>query len=155
MQRKALKRFTVLVLPPVLSSFVCCLFILIKPISHFSGEHFSFLLFTIFNLFFYPNGSIGSQIELTVLGFVFGVVGLGISNLSIYFTVLVNKETIDHTFARTIPCVTLTLIAFVAAYARSKLPRLMVASRTIQFVAAWSLTSNLRAITASGGDIAN
>ncbi|EOQ99783.1 hypothetical protein J056_001325 [Wallemia ichthyophaga EXF-994] len=148
MQRKALKRFTVLVLPPVLSSFICCLFILIKPISHFSGEHFSFLLFTIFNLFFYPNGSIGSQIELTVLGFVFGVVGLGISNLSIYFTVLVNKETIDHTFARTIPCVTLTLIAFVAAYARSKLPRLMVASRTIQFVAAWSLTSNLRAITA-------
>ncbi|TIB72848.1 hypothetical protein E3Q17_01223 [Wallemia mellicola] len=149
MQRKSLKRFLVLVLPPVLSSFICCLFIVIKPISRFAGDQFSFLLFTLFNLFFYPNGSIGSQIELTVLGLIFGVIGLGISNLSIYFTILVNRETIDHTFARTIPCVTLTLVAFVAAYARSKLPRLMVASRTIQFVSAWSLTSNLRAITMS------
>ena len=43
MQNKAFKRFAVLVLPPVLSSFICCLFILIKPISHFSGKHFSFL----------------------------------------------------------------------------------------------------------------
>lgn len=87
--------------------------------------------------------------NLLVLGLIFGVLGLGISNLSIYFTILVNRETIDHTFARTIPCVTLTLVAFIAAYARSKLPRLMVASRTIQFVSAWSLTSNLRAIAVS------
>ena len=86
---------------------------------------------------------------VSVLGVLFGALGLGISNLGIYFSMLVNRVSFGHTASRVVPCIILVLIAFFAALARSKYPRLVIASRIIQFHSAWTLTSNLRSITVS------
>ncbi|KAJ9122833.1 hypothetical protein QFC24_003869 [Naganishia onofrii] len=77
-------------LPPVLAAFLSCLFIVINPLAALSPP-FSFLVLTIQILYFYPSGTLVAQIESSALAFAGAFVGLGYSNLFLYFAVLANR----------------------------------------------------------------
>jgi hypothetical protein len=77
-------------LPPVLAAFLSCLFIVINPLASLSPP-FSFLVLTIQILYFYPSGTLVAQIESSALAFAGAFIGLGYSNLFLYFAVLANR----------------------------------------------------------------
>jgi hypothetical protein len=77
-------------LPPVLAAFLSCLFIVIRPVAALSPRY-SFLILTIQILYFYPSGTLVAQVESSALAFVGALIGLGYSNLFLWFAVLANR----------------------------------------------------------------
>ncbi|KAL7415885.1 Fusaric acid resistance protein-like-domain-containing protein [Mrakia frigida] len=129
---------------PGLAVFICSLCIVIRPIARLS-ETYAFLALTINTLFFFPGSTVGAQVELTVLGLVGCLIGIGWSSLFIRIgTVLNNRnEGEESSSSRVLGAFALTIIACLAGYVRSHSPRLTTGSRLALFHSIWLLTSEM------------
>jgi hypothetical protein len=109
-------------LPPVLAAFLSCLFIVIRPVAALSPRY-SFLILTIQILYFYPSGTLVAQVESSALAFVGALIGLGYSNLFLWFAVLANRGHGggESVWARTACALGLTVLAISSeSFARRK-----------------------------------
>ncbi|KAI0303455.1 hypothetical protein B0F90DRAFT_1711174 [Multifurca ochricompacta] len=116
--------FTRRVLARLLSTFLCCLALVVKPWSRFGGPS-AFLILTLKELVFSAQESLAQHLEATILNITGALFGIGISTL-----------------ARVIPAVFLVFITFLAGWAKSRLPRLQLSARISCFVSIWLLATN-------------
>ncbi|KAJ9092812.1 hypothetical protein QFC21_006688 [Naganishia friedmannii] len=156
-------------LPPVLAAFLSCLFIVINPLASLSSS-FSFLVLTIQILYFYPSGTLVAQIESSALAFAGALVGLGYSDLFLYFAVLANRrvsapsttsdeqpgvavdeQNRESIWARTACALGVAVLFLATGWIRSKSPRLTNAARIMLFHGVWMLvnTSNIQKMSSS------
>ena len=147
--------FTRRVLARLLSTFLCCLALVIKPWSRFGGPS-AFLLLTLKELVFSAQDTLAQQLEATILNVAGALFGIGLSTLAKYFASLRPDYSAS---SRAIPAVILVVIAFLgkryssvyhlltngtlAGWAKSRLPRLQLSARISCFVSIWLLTTNV------------
>ncbi len=147
--------FTRRVLARLLSTFLCCLILVIKPWSRFGGPS-AFLLLTLKELVFSAQDTLAQHLEATILNITGALFGIGLSTFAKYVASLRPDYTAS---SRAIPAVFLVVIAFLgkqhspvsrlltngtlAGWAKSRLPRLQLSARISCFVSIWLLTTNV------------
>ncbi|KAH9056632.1 hypothetical protein EDB87DRAFT_1675958 [Lactarius vividus] len=131
--------FTRRVLARLLSTFLCCLALVVKPWSQFGGPS-AFLLLTLKELVFSAQDTLAQHIEATILNITGALFGIGLSTFAKYIASLRPDYTAS---SRAIPAVFLVVIAFLAGWAKSRLPRLQLSARISCFVSIWLLTTNV------------
>jgi hypothetical protein len=147
--------FTRRVLARLLSTFLCCLTLVIKPWSQFGGPS-AFLLLTLKELVFSAQDTLAQHLEATILNITGALFGIGLSTFARYVASLRPDYTAS---SRAIPAVFLFIIAFLgkwhssvyriltngilAGWAKSRLPRLQLSARISCFVSIWFLTTNV------------
>jgi hypothetical protein len=123
----------------LLSTFLCTVLVLIRPISLKYGGPSAFLALTIQTLAFFAQDTLAAQIEVTLLNLVFGaLLGIGWSLLA---TVLASRCSAYGPGARTILAVFLVTAAFLTGWMKSRLPRLTLSARICAFICIWMLTT--------------
>ena len=100
--------FTRRVLARLLSTFLCCLALVIKPWSQFGGPS-AFLLLTLKELVFSAQDTLAQHLEATILNITGALVGIGLSTFARYIASLRPDYTAS---SRAIPAVFLVVIAF-------------------------------------------
>jgi len=101
--------FTRRVLARLLSTFLCCLVLVIKSLSRLGG-HNAFLLLTLKELVFSAQETLAQHLEATILNVMGAFFGIGLSTLARYIASLQP----DHsTASRSIPAVFLLFVTFV------------------------------------------
>ncbi|KAH7881894.1 Fusaric acid resistance protein family-domain-containing protein [Phlebopus sp. FC_14] len=123
----------------ILSTLSCVLLVVVRPFSRLGGPS-AFLVLSLKDLVFSVQGDLTQQIEVTVLNITSALAGIGISTLAKYLTTLPSQG--SPTFCL-IPWLSLTSIAFIAGWVKSRLPRLHLSARISCFVSVWILTENL------------
>ncbi|KAH9025176.1 hypothetical protein EDB85DRAFT_2179551 [Lactarius pseudohatsudake] len=147
--------FTRRVLARLLSTFLCCLALVVKPWSQFGGPS-AFLLLTLKELVFSAQDTLAQHLEATILNITGALFGIGLSTFAKYVASLRPDYTAS---SRAIPAVFLVVIAFLgkqnssiprlltnstlAGWAKSRLPRLQLSARISCFVSIWLLTTNV------------
>ncbi|KAI9446851.1 hypothetical protein H4582DRAFT_1908820 [Lactarius indigo] len=131
--------FTRRVLARLLSTFLCCLVLVVKPWSQFGGPS-AFLLLTLKELVFSAQDTLAQHLEATILNITGALFGIGLSTFAKYVASLRPDYTAS---SRAIPAVFLVIIAFLAGWAKSRLPRLQLSARISCFVSIWLLTTNV------------
>ncbi|KAH8983677.1 hypothetical protein EDB86DRAFT_2811253 [Lactarius hatsudake] len=143
------------VLARLLSTFLCCLTLVVKPWSQFGGPS-AFLLLTLKELVFSAQDTLAQHLEATILNITGALFGIGLSTFAKYVASLRPDYTAS---SRAIPAVFLVVIAFLgkqnssvprlltnstlAGWAKSRLPRLQLSARISCFVSIWLLTTNV------------
>ena len=103
--------FTRRVLARLLSTFLCCLVLVVKPWSRFGG-HSAFLLLTLKELVFSAQETLAQHLEATILNITGALFGIGLSALARFLASLRP----DHSASsRAIPAVFLVCITFFGA----------------------------------------
>ncbi|KAI0340717.1 hypothetical protein BDW22DRAFT_1333959 [Trametopsis cervina] len=123
----------------LLSTFLCCMVIVIRPLSHFGGKY-AFLVLTLKELVFSVQASLAQQLELTILNIMGAFLGIAISTLAKF---IASKYPQDSVNARATCAIVLVLVAFFAGLAKSRLPRLQLSTRISCFVSIWILTTDI------------
>jgi hypothetical protein len=100
--------FTRRVLARLLSTFLCCLILVVKPLSQFGGPS-AFLLLTLKELVFSAQETLAQHFEVTILNITGALFGIGFSTLARY---IVSLRPDHAAFSRAIPAVSLVFIAF-------------------------------------------
>ncbi|KAH9174246.1 hypothetical protein EDB89DRAFT_2067893 [Lactarius sanguifluus] len=147
--------FTRRVLARLLSTFLCCLTLVVKPWSQFGGSS-AFLLLTLKELVFSAQDTLAQHLEATIFNITGALFGIGLSTFAKYVASLRPDYTVS---SRAIPAVFLVVIAFLgkqnssvprlltnstlAGWAKSRLPRLQLSARISCFVSIWLLTTNV------------
>jgi hypothetical protein len=147
--------FTRRVLARLLSTFLCCVVLVVKSWSRFGG-HTAFLLLTLKELVFSAQETLAQHLEATILNITGAFFGIGLSTLARYIASLRP----DHSASsRAIPAVFLVFITFLGVYpstflasshtddilagwAKSRLPRLQLSARISCFISIWLLTTD-------------
>ncbi|TFY72380.1 hypothetical protein EVG20_g641 [Dentipellis fragilis] len=122
----------------VLSTFVCCLVTVIRPWSRFGGPS-AFLVLTLKELVFAVQENLAQQVEATILNVMGALIGIALSTLARYIASLCHDESV---LSRAVPAMFLIFIAFIAGWAKSRLPRLVLSARISCFVSIWILTTD-------------
>ncbi|KAI0262972.1 hypothetical protein BC834DRAFT_1027888 [Gloeopeniophorella convolvens] len=130
--------FTRRVLARLLTTFLCCVVLVIRPWSRFGGPS-AFLLLTLKELVFSAQENLAQHVEATVLNIMGALLGIGLSTMARYLASLPPDGTAS---SRVIPAVFLITITSLAGYAKSRLPRLQLSARISCFVSIWILTTN-------------
>jgi hypothetical protein len=69
--------------PSILAFIACAILVTVRPVSDFSGKYAYFVLIA-YTLYFHPGThTVGKQVQVTVIGILGGVVGLGVSAVAI------------------------------------------------------------------------
>ncbi|KIJ69535.1 hypothetical protein HYDPIDRAFT_145711 [Hydnomerulius pinastri MD-312] len=123
----------------VLSTFLCALFIVIRPFSRLGGSD-AFLVLSLKELVFSVQEDLAQQIEITILNITGALLGTGFSTLAKYLATL---PPLGSVRSRLIPAFFLAIIAFFAGWVKSRLPRLALSARISCFVSIWLLTENI------------
>lgn len=149
--------FTRRVLARLLSTFLCCSFVVVKPWSRFGGPS-AFLLLTLKELVFSAQETLAQHLEATILNITGALFGIGLSTLARYIASLQPDLSAS---SRAIPAVFLMSITFLgvwrstfpvtpptyycalAGWVKSRLPRLQLSARISCFVSIWLLTTNV------------
>jgi hypothetical protein len=100
--------FTRRVFARLLSTFLCCLVLVVKPLSRFGGPS-AFLLLTLKELVFSAQETLAQHFEATVLNITGALFGIGFSTLARYIASLRPDSSIS---SRAIPAISLVSIAF-------------------------------------------
>src|SRR6266404_4017510 len=146
--------FTLRVLARLLSTFLCCIVLVVKPWSKFGGPS-AFLLLTLKELVFSAQDTLAQHLEATILNITGALFGIGLSTFAKYLASLRPDYSAS---SRAIPAVFLVVIAFLgkhhssvtrlltngslAGWAKSRLPRLQLSARISCFVSIWLLTTD-------------
>ena len=96
------------VLARLLSTFLCCAFVVIKPWSKYGGSS-AFLLLTIKELVFSAQETLAQHLEATILNIIGAFFGIGLSTLARYIASL--RPDLSAS-SRAIPAVFLVSITF-------------------------------------------
>lgn len=148
--------FTRRVLARLLSTFLCCSFLVVKSWSRFGGPS-AFLLLTLKELVFSAQETLAQHLEATILNITGAFFGIALSTLARYLASLRPDYSAS---SRAIPAVFLFSITFLgvhhltfpvcspthgslAGWAKSRLPRLQLSARISCFVSIWLLTTNV------------
>ncbi|OCH95253.1 hypothetical protein OBBRIDRAFT_614539 [Obba rivulosa] len=123
----------------LLSTFLCCIIIVIRPFSRFGGRY-AFLVLALKELVFSVQENLAQQLELTVLNIMGALLGIGVSTLAKYLASLFPP---DSAASRAICAVFLLLITFFAGLVKSRLARLQLSTRISCFVSIWILTNDI------------
>ncbi|KAI0928180.1 hypothetical protein AcW2_004274 [Taiwanofungus camphoratus] len=123
----------------LLSTFLCCLAVVIRPISALGGNY-AFLDLALKELVFGVQENLAQQLELTVLNIMGALLGIGFSTLAKYIASLTPE---DSARSRATCAIFLVMISFFAGLAKSRLVRLQLSTRISCFVSIWILTSNI------------
>ena len=144
----------------LLSTLICSMIIVIRPLSRFGGEY-AFLALAIKELVFSPDHTLAHQVEKTVLHFFLGgLVGIGFSMFGKYIASLTSPQS---TLARAIPALFLVLVCFVgeahsmfsslfhfsAGFVKSRFRRLTLSARIACFISVWMLTADVGSVQVS------
>ena len=100
--------FTRRVLARLLSTFLCCLTLVVKPWSQFGGPS-AFLLLTLKELVFSAQDTLAQHLEATILNITGALFGIGLSTFARYLASLRPDNTAS---SRAIPALFLVVIAF-------------------------------------------
>src|ERR1700733_11870079 len=100
--------FTRRVLARLLSTFLCCSFVVIKPWSQFGGPS-AFLILALKELVFSAQDTLAQHLEATILNITGALFGIGLSTFARYLASLRPDNTAS---SRAIPAVFLVVIAF-------------------------------------------
>lgn len=92
----------------LLSTFICCLVVVIKPFSHLGGNY-AFLVLSLKELVFSVQSSLAQQLELTILNIVGALLGIAVSTLAKY---IASRYPEDSATSRATCAVFLVLISF-------------------------------------------
>ncbi|GBE82545.1 hypothetical protein SCP_0409290 [Sparassis crispa] len=123
----------------LLSVFLCCLVVVIRPVSKLGGE-FAFLVLALRELVLSVQENLAQQLELTVLNVTGALLGIGLSTLAKYIASL----TPDNQARSRATCATfLVMISFFAGWIKSRMVRLQLSMRISLFVSTWLLTTNI------------
>ncbi|KZT03579.1 uncharacterized protein LAESUDRAFT_659459 [Laetiporus sulphureus 93-53] len=123
----------------LLSTFLCCLAIVIRPVAHLGGAY-AFLVLPFLALIFSVQESLAQQLELTVLNIIGALCGIGFSTLGKYIASLTPD---DSARSRAACAIFLVAISFFAGLIKSRLVRLTLSMRISLFVSIWLLTINI------------
>lgn len=143
----------------LLSTFLCCLAIVVHPVARLGGSY-AFLVLPFQALVFGVQGSLAQQLELTVLNIMGAFLAIGFSTLAKYIASL---TTYDSARSRATCAVFLVLISFfgkssqngsdgssladfersAAGLIKSRLVRLTLSMRIALFLSIWLLTTNI------------
>lgn len=140
----------------LLSTFLCCLIIVIKPFSHLGGKY-AFLVLSLKELVFSVQASLAQQLELTVLNILGALLGVAMST---FVKFIASRYPEDSSTSRATCAVFLVLISFfgefdcsigssgntyavAAGLTKSRLPRLQLSTRISCFVSIWILTNDI------------
>ncbi|KZT66828.1 hypothetical protein DAEQUDRAFT_729793 [Daedalea quercina L-15889] len=123
----------------LLSTFLCCLAIVIRPVSRLGGSY-AFLVLPFQALVFGVQESLAQQLELTALNIAGALCGIGFSTLGKYIASLVGEESPR---ARVTCAVFLVVISFFAGLVKSRLVRLTLSMRISLFASIWLLTLDI------------
>ncbi|KZO95733.1 hypothetical protein CALVIDRAFT_150214 [Calocera viscosa TUFC12733] len=133
----------------LLATFLCALFVVIRPIANISGS-FAFLVLVFKTLSYFPAAGIGSQIETA------GILALGIILAIAYTNVsLTICWAISRTYggdsvpARAVAALALIFYMFTNGYIFSRFPRIRTVCRITGFIAIWTLTRDVGETTLS------
>ena len=143
----------------ILSTFLCCVVVVIRPFSHLGGTY-AFLVLALKELVFSVQDSLAQQLELTILNVLGALTGIGISTLAKFiaaqypensataratcsvFLVLISFFGKCSAF-QTIESQYLSFLNFIAGLLKSRLPRLNLSMRICCFVSVWILTVDI------------
>lgn len=109
---------------PTLGSFFCAVLVVVRPVAALSGKY-AFLVLTDQVLFFFPGGTVGAQLEATVLGLVGGFVGVAWACIGVAGAAHLNRLNggSEANASRVLAALFLTAQAVVGGYIRSSSPR--------------------------------
>ncbi|KAI0085393.1 hypothetical protein BDY19DRAFT_896736 [Irpex rosettiformis] len=134
----------------LLSTFLCCIVIVVRPFSRLGGRY-AFLVLALKELVFSVQASLAQQLELTVLNILGAFLGIAVSTLAKF---IASRYPNDSATARGTCAVFLVIISFFAGLIKSRLPRLQLSTRISCFVSIWILTNDIgdsaHVLTASG-----
>ncbi|CCM06383.1 uncharacterized protein FIBRA_08642 [Fibroporia radiculosa] len=123
----------------LLSTFLCCLAIVVHPVSRFGGAY-AYLVLPFQALIFSVQESLAQQLELTILNLIGALLAIAISTLAKF---LASLAPYDSTASRATCAIFLIFISFCAGFVKSRLVRLTVSMRISLFVSTWLLTVNI------------
>lgn len=123
----------------LLSTFLCCVVVVIRPFSHLGGSY-AFLVLALKELVFSVQESLAQQLELTVLNILGALLGIAISTLGKFIASRYPPESVT---ARATCATFLILISFFAGLIKSRLPRLNLSMRIGCFASIWILTDDI------------
>jgi hypothetical protein len=104
--------FTRRVLARLLSTFLCCLTLVVRPWSQFGGPS-AFLLLTLKELVFSAQDTLAQHLEATILNITGALFGIGLSTFARYLASLRPDDTAS---SRAIPALFLIVIAFLGKH---------------------------------------
>jgi hypothetical protein len=93
----------------LLSTFLCCVVVVIRPLSHLGGRY-AFLVLALKELVFSVQASLAQQLELTILNILGALSGIACSTLAKF---IASRYAIDSPNARATCAIFLVLITFV------------------------------------------
>lgn len=96
----------------ILSTFLCCLIVVIKPFARFGGRY-AFLVLSLKELVFSVQASLAQQLELTVLNIFGALLGIAVSTLA---KLIASRYPENSTASRATCAVFLVLISFFGEY---------------------------------------
>lgn len=142
----------------LLSTFLCCVVVVIRPFSALGGPY-CFLVLALKELVFSVQASLAQQLELTVLNILGALLGIAVSTLAKF---IASRSPEDSARARATCAIFLILISFFGALSshavayhtlnalpspagltKSRLPRLQLSTRISCFVSTWILTNDI------------
>lgn len=92
----------------LLSTFLCCLAVVVRPYSRLGGQY-AFLVLALKELVFSVQANLAQQLELTVLNVMGALLGIGISTLAKYIASL---YPVDSLRGRVCCAITLVVLSF-------------------------------------------
>ncbi|KAH7921497.1 hypothetical protein BV22DRAFT_1038618 [Leucogyrophana mollusca] len=123
----------------ILSTFLCALFVVIRPVSYRGGPS-AFLVLSLKELVFSVQEDLAQQIEVTVLNITGALLGISVSTLAKFLATIPQE---GSPISRSIPAVFLVVVSFFAGWVKSRLPRLHLSARISCFISIWMLTANI------------
>ncbi|OSX64677.1 hypothetical protein POSPLADRAFT_1136126 [Postia placenta MAD-698-R-SB12] len=123
----------------LLSTFLCCLAIVVRPVARLGGRY-AFLVLPFQALIFGVQESLAQQLELSVLNTMGALTGIGFSTLGKYVAA---RAPYGSARSRATCAMFLIVISFFAGVIKSRLPRLTLSMRISLFVSIWLLSINI------------
>ncbi|GJE97050.1 Fusaric acid resistance protein-like [Phanerochaete sordida] len=123
----------------LLSTFLCCVVVVILPFSRLGGSY-AFLVLALKELVFSVQESLAQQLELTILNILGALLGIAISTLGKFIAA---QYPVDSATSRATCATFLVLISFFAGLVKSRLPRLNLSMRIGCFASIWILTDSI------------
>ncbi|KZT52484.1 hypothetical protein CALCODRAFT_89644 [Calocera cornea HHB12733] len=127
----------------LLATFLCALFVVIRPIANVSGS-FAFLVLVFKTLSYFPASGIGSQIETASMLAAGIVLVIAYANVALVICWAISRTHGDDSVAaRAVAALALILYMFANGYIFSRFPRIRTVCRITSFIAIWILTRDV------------
>lgn len=121
-------QYTRKLLPTVLAVLIGTVLIVVKPVSHLSGDpQYSYLLLVVYTIYFFAGGNtVGRHLQITLIGLVGTCTGIAWAALGTQLGCIANRRVgqVGSTYGRLVPAIFFATMAFVGALVKSRYARL-------------------------------